>query len=799
MMFEGKVTAAVRMLCEQENKGLLPLTDANKKLLQEKHPAPAGIADETLLHGPILEIDDSYFSGINSEMIFRAAKFTNGSAGPSQTDADFFKLILTHKNFKGEGQDLREEIAKFARLIATKHFHPQFLAAYVNCRLIPLNKCPGVRPIGIGEILRRIVGKTLSWVLKSDIQDTAGPLQVCTGLKSGAEAAIHFMRDQFKLDASEAVIMVDASNAFNAVNREVLLHNIQILCPEFSTIAINMYRAYSRLFVCGTEIASAEGTTQGDNLAMSLFAIGTLPILRRLEQQKSVSQVWLADDATAVGQLEELYNWWCTIISEGKKYGYFVHQSKSCLILKNEEILEKAQYIFSDTKISMELDGKRHLGAVLGTEQYKIDYIKNLVTEWSQMIKVLTKYAISQPHAAYSAFTHGVRHKMTYFMRTIENLSEYMDPIDKLITTEFIPALLGCPVSVIERQIMALPVKYGGLGIPIFVELARKDYSTSLIVTQPLVNTMTSQCSINAPDVIAVQEELKKVLDQRIKDYQDRQKMLIDQCDKKLTRIIEQSCESGSSNWLSTLPLKKHGFVMNKSEFRDSLRLRYGKDPARLPQKCPCGSIFNVNHALNCHKGGFIIIRHNEVRDFLASQLSTVCNDSQIEPPLQAVDGEQFKRKGTLVGEQARPDIRARGFYRPGQQAFFDVRMINPNADSYIDTPMKKVYENAEKQKKNAYNERILNIEHGSFTPLIFTVTGGMGPQAKTFFRLLCNKIAYKHRQDYNNVTSFLKCKISFLVRKMVLLCLRGSRTVNIKKIIQNEDDFAFSCFESKL
>jgi hypothetical protein len=52
---------------------------------------------------------------------------------------------------------------------------------------------------------------------------------------------------------------------------------------------------------------------------------------------------------------------------------------------------------------------------------------------------------------------------------------------------------------VIERQIMALPVKYGGLGIPIFVELARKDYSTSLIVTQPLVNTMTSQCSINAP------------------------------------------------------------------------------------------------------------------------------------------------------------------------------------------------------------------------------------------------------------------------------------------------------------
>ena len=112
---------------------------------------------------------------------------------------------------------------------------------------------------------------------------------------------------------------------------------------------------------------------------------------------------------------------------------------------------------------------------------------------------------------------------------------------------------------------------------------------------------------------------------------------------------------------------------------------------------------------------------------------------------------------------------------------------------------MKKVYENAEKQKKNAYNERILNIEHGSFTPLIFTVTGGMGPQATTFFRLLCSKIAYKHRQDYNNVSSFLKCKISFLIRKMVLLCLRGSRTLNTKNVVNNDDDYSFSCFESKL
>ena len=129
--------------------------------------------------------------------------------------------------------------------------------------------------------------------------------------------------------------MVDASNAFNIVNRHVMLHNLQRQCPEFAPIAINMYRRPSRLFVSGSEILSQEGTTQGDNLAMHLFAMGTLPILQFLERTNSALQVWLADDATAVGKLEGLRTWWDDIVREGIKYGYHVNAGKSCLILKN--------------------------------------------------------------------------------------------------------------------------------------------------------------------------------------------------------------------------------------------------------------------------------------------------------------------------------------------------------------------------------------------------------------------------------------------------------------------------------
>ena len=182
---------------------------------------------------------------------------------------------------------------------------PKSLEAFVACRLIPLDKCPGVRPIGIGEILRRIIGKVIGWALKEDIQIAAGPLQAATGLQGGAEAAIHAMKQVFEDEDTEAVILVDASNAFNSLNRQVALHNIQYTCPPFAKVLINTYRQPSRLFVAGgKEISSREGTTQGDNLAGSFYALGTTQLQNNLrERSPEIKQVWLADDATGGGSI----------------------------------------------------------------------------------------------------------------------------------------------------------------------------------------------------------------------------------------------------------------------------------------------------------------------------------------------------------------------------------------------------------------------------------------------------------------------------------------------------------------
>ena len=297
-------------------------------------------------------------------------------------DADLYRRMLCSKNFSQQGKTLREEIALLARNMATKLYHPDLLAPYINCRLIPLDKNPGVRPIGIGEVLRRIVGKTISRRAKLEIKEAAGPLQTCAGHGAGAEAAIHAMKEIFDAEGTDAVLLIDASNAFNRLNRAVAMSNVWITCPEIATYINNTYRKPSRLFVTGgKEMLSQEGTTQGDPLAMAWYSLATTTLIEHLHNEvESVSQVWLADDAAGAGKVDQLKKWFTALSSAGKNFGYFVNGSKSWLICKSEEVASRAKKEFGDT-VNITTEGKRHLGAVLGSENYKNEFCKEKVDE----------------------------------------------------------------------------------------------------------------------------------------------------------------------------------------------------------------------------------------------------------------------------------------------------------------------------------------------------------------------------------------------------------------------------------
>ena len=91
-----------------------------------------------------------------------------------------------------------------------------------------------------------------------------------------------------------------------------------------------------------------------------------------------------------------------------------------------------------------------------------------------------------------------------------------------------------------------------------------------------------------------------------------------------------------------------------------------------------------------------------------------------VEPDLIPISNETFRFKSTNVEKDARLDIKANGFYRRGQTAFFDVRIVHVNAESYKEKDTKAIFSQNENGKKRTYLDRVLNIEYSTFTPLIF-------------------------------------------------------------------------------
>ena len=251
LMLLGNTRGALRVLSQVPSGGVLALdalvdskgeTKSVKDILKDKHPQAAPISEDAL-------VDDNYVSSplfhpvlfhkLTAASIRSAALRTEGSAGPSGIDATGWRRLCT--SFHGASNSLCSAVAAMTRRICTEYVDPLALHSFIACRLIPLDKNPGVRLIGVCETVRRIIGKSITGVVSSDIRIAAGPLQQCAGQPAGSEAAIHAMARVFSDEGSDGILLIDASNAFNSLNRRVALLNISIVCPALSRFLVNIY------------------------------------------------------------------------------------------------------------------------------------------------------------------------------------------------------------------------------------------------------------------------------------------------------------------------------------------------------------------------------------------------------------------------------------------------------------------------------------------------------------------------------------------------------------------------------
>ena len=295
-------------------------------------------------------------------------------------------------------------------------------------------------------------------------------------------------------------------------------------------------------------------------------------------------------------------------------------------------------------------------------------------------------------------------------------------------------------------------------------------------VTEPLQRAILSSSQVYSYETISQQHQNKQDVQRQL---HDSQRLLQEEIKKSSTatllRAIELAEEKGASSWLTAIPLREYGFNLHKSAFRDAIALRYGWTPVDLPTSCVCGSRFSVEHALSCPRGAFPIIRHNEIRDLTASVLTEVCHDVRVEPDLQPIMHETMSAATANTSDGARLDIAMNGFWGGWfEKSFVDVRVFNPYAPANRTLTISTCYEN---QKKRVYDQRIREVEHATFTPLVLSATGGLARQATVFYKRLASLLSSKFNQPYSQTMNWLRCRLSFALLRAAIQCIRGARS----------------------
>ena len=210
----------------------------------------------------------------------------------------------------------------------------------------------------------------------------------------------------------EAVLLTNSRNAFNSFNRRAALLNIHNLCPFLAIILTNCYQSDVPLFIDDNIIFSSEGTTQGDPLAMVMYAIGILPLIHCLNRT-SVHQVWYADNAAALGSCPQ-YN------PGGRSFGVMVlyldtmQSPLSLWLIVKREIEDTACSVFGDIDI-------------------------NVTSEWVSRLEKFTTVAQTQPHVSFSGLIHGFFNKLVYLCRTTLGVCQHIHPLEDCLRRRLIP------------------------------------------------------------------------------------------------------------------------------------------------------------------------------------------------------------------------------------------------------------------------------------------------------------------------------------------------------------------------
>ena len=269
--------------------------------------------------------------------------------------------------------------------------------------------------------------------------------------------------------------------------------NARVKWTRGSRLLFNTYRGYAASILKGTtdHILSKEGITQGDPLSMLMYAIAVLPLTQALSDHTKWNQNWYADDSACAGSFSRLGEWFEKLLDLGPDFGYYPEPTKTILVIDSKDETEAN---FLSEKFGFKVvTGQRFLGGFIGNDESTFEYLEGKVRSWESCVEKLASAAESQPQAVHAAFARSLQFEWCHLQRIVQNCGSAFKPLQDIINNRLLPAIFGGSISNIEKSIISLPARMGGMGIRDPVETARLSYLTSKVSSTQIISAIKGE------------------------------------------------------------------------------------------------------------------------------------------------------------------------------------------------------------------------------------------------------------------------------------------------------------------
>jgi len=417
--------------------------------------------------------------------------------------------------------------------------------------------------------------------------------------------------------------------------------------------------------------------------------------------------------------------------------------------------MQEATDMFHDLGVRV-VSGSRFLGGFVGEKSLAADFVSSKVKVWCNCIQQLSDVATVEPQASFAALAGSLQFEWNHIQQVVPECGSLFAPLQHAINSIFYLALFGGTVSEQEIALFSLPTRFGGLGIANCVNYASLAFQSSREGSSLLVSVIMNHGHVSLADHHA---HLDMVHSNVTRCCEDQFHLVFSSVLSGMPSMtfhaVQRAVDFHTSDWLNVLPLIHHHFDLSAQQFCDALCLCYHCSMSLIPASCDgCGEDFSLTHALDCHKGGLVTQRHNEIRDALGD-LAALGYSEVVREPIEC-DGNE-------VSPALIANLGVRGVWIPQAEALFDVRVANTDAASYVNHSVSAVLATAEEEKKHKYLSAAESC-HASFTPFVVLVDGVLGHKASMFLQCLAERLSSGWGKSYGHVLMWIHVRLAFAV-----------------------------------